>query len=84
MQRKGIPFATGIIYENDLDFPAAKALSAEFVSAKGFEPVDDTLIKRQRSLLIHARASYVIEQSLAHMSSLTAGFMSMQPLQEKL
>ena len=41
LQRKGIPFATGIIYENDLDYPAAKALSAEIVSARSFEPVDD-------------------------------------------
>lgn len=51
LQRKGIPFATGIIYENDLDYPAAKALSAEFVSAKGFEPVDDALIKRAKKLI---------------------------------
>lgn len=33
---------------------------------------------------MHARALYVTEQSLAHMSSLTADFMSMQSLQEKL
>lgn len=36
LQRKGIPFATGIIYENDLDYPAAKALSAEIVSARSW------------------------------------------------
>ena len=33
---------------------------------------------------MHARALYVTEQSLAHMSSLTADFMSMQSLQEKI
>lgn len=33
---------------------------------------------------MHARALYVTEQSLARMSSLTAGFMSMQSLQGKL
>lgn len=33
---------------------------------------------------MHARALYVTEQSLARMSSLTADFMSMQPLQGKL
>ena len=33
---------------------------------------------------MHARALYVTEQSLARMSSLTADFMSMQSLQEKL
>ena len=51
LQRKGIPFATGIIYENDLDYPAAKALSTELVSAKGFEPVDDALIEKAKELI---------------------------------
>lgn len=27
LQRKGIPFAAGILYENDLDYPTAKALA---------------------------------------------------------
>ena len=51
LQRKGIPFATGIIYENDLDYPAAKALSAEIVSARSFEPVDDALIGKAKELI---------------------------------
>ena len=51
LQRKGIPFATGIIYENDLDYPAAKALSAEIVSARSFEPVDDALIEKAKELI---------------------------------
>ena len=51
LQRKGIPFATGIIYENDLDYPAAKALSAEIVSARSFEPVDDVLIEKAKELI---------------------------------
>ena len=84
LQRKGIPFATGIIYENDLDYPAAKALSAEIVSARSFEPVDDALIEKAKELIDACEGVYVTEQSLAHMSSLTADFMSMQSLQEKL
>ena len=51
LQRKGIPFATGIIYENDLDYPAAKALSAEIVSARSFEPVDDALIEKAKEFI---------------------------------
>ena len=39
LQRKGIPFATGIIYENDLDYPVAKALAAEVIAEHPFEPV---------------------------------------------
>lgn len=51
LQRKGIPFATGIIYENDLDYPAAKALSTELVGARKFEPVDEALVKRAKELI---------------------------------
>ncbi len=39
LQRMQIPFAAGIIYENDIDFPVASALAAEVVSEKAFEPV---------------------------------------------
>ena len=51
LQRAGVPFATGILYENDLDYPAAKALSAEIVSARSFEPVDDALIEKAKELI---------------------------------
>ena len=27
LQREGIPFATGILFQNDLDYPVAKALA---------------------------------------------------------
>ena len=36
LQRDGIPFAAGILWENDLDYPAAKALASEVVSVKAF------------------------------------------------
>ena len=34
LQRKGIPFATGIVYENDLDFPAARLPGRELTREK--------------------------------------------------
>lgn len=37
LQRKGIPFAAGILHENDLDYPIAKALAAEVISEAPFE-----------------------------------------------
>ena len=36
LQREGIPFAAGILWENDLDYPSAKALAVEGVSEKVF------------------------------------------------
>ena len=39
LQRKNIPFATGILFENDLDYPVAKALATEVISTESFEPI---------------------------------------------
>ena len=80
LQRKGIPFATGIIYENDLDYPAAKALSAEIVSARSFEPVDDALIEKAKELIdacegvIRAKLCSISEVLILNMIFLCAKF----------
>ncbi len=39
LQRKGIPFAAGVIAENDLDAPVAEALAVRTILSKAFEPV---------------------------------------------
>ncbi|MCD7730888.1 MAG: ABC transporter ATP-binding protein [Oscillospiraceae bacterium] len=39
LQRANIPFAAGVIHENDIDFPIAKALAAKVVSEKAFESI---------------------------------------------
>lgn len=36
LQRKGIPFATGILQENDIDYPVARALAQKVISQKSF------------------------------------------------
>lgn len=48
LQRQGIPFATGILPENDLDYPAAKALAAEIISVPAFAPVGETAFARAK------------------------------------
>lgn len=45
LQRKGIPFAVGILYENDLDYPTAKALATKVLSAGPFEAISAEQIK---------------------------------------
>ena len=37
LQKKGIPFATGILFENDVDFQVAQTLSSTVVSVPAFE-----------------------------------------------
>lgn len=58
MCREGVPFAAGILPENDLDYPAAKALSAELIAEKAYEPVADATLRRALEVL--ARCEKVV------------------------
>ncbi len=51
LQRKGVPFATGILWENDLDFPAAKALAAEVVWEEAFCEFKPEKVRRSKQLI---------------------------------
>ena len=51
LQRKGIPFAAGILWENDLDYPSAKALAAEVVSEKAFTTFSEVHMERAKQLI---------------------------------
>ncbi len=51
LQRSGVAFATGILWENDLDYPSARALAAEVVSVKAFHEITGTEIARARQLI---------------------------------
>ena len=51
LQRQGIPFATGILFSNDLDTPVARALAAEVIEADAFEPVDEALFEEAKKKL---------------------------------
>ena len=51
LQRQNVPFATGILYANDLDLPVAHALAAEVVEAEAFEPVDEKCLTRAKQLI---------------------------------
>lgn len=59
LQRCGIPFAAGILYENDVDFRVARALAASVVSARAFEPVNADTEERAAGLL--DQAAYAVD-----------------------
>ena len=46
LQRQGIPFAAGIIHENDVEYQVAKSLASELVAEKAFEPISSDSISR--------------------------------------
>ncbi len=39
LQRRGVAFATGILFENDMDYPVAKALAAKLVNVKATQRI---------------------------------------------
>ena len=48
LQRKGIPFITGILFDNDVDYPVASALASEVIEIKGLEPIGEETIQRAK------------------------------------
>ena len=51
LQREGTAFATGILYDNDLDYPVAKALAAEVIDTKAFEPVEKHTLEQAKKAI---------------------------------
>lgn len=51
LQRKGIPFAAGILHENDVEYAVAKALAAEVIKELAFEPISDTVYAHAMAVL---------------------------------
>lgn len=58
LQRLGIPFAAGVLHENDLDYPVAKALASGIIAEKAFEPIGEAAI--QRAMEVMDRCNKVI------------------------
>ena len=55
LQKENTPFYAGILYENDLDLPVARALAAEVVTEKPFEPIGDAAFERAVALMRRCR-----------------------------
>ena len=51
LQREGTPFATGILFQNDLDYPTAKALAGKVIATKAFEPVSKETLQEAKNIL---------------------------------
>ncbi len=51
LQRKGIPFAAGVLHENDVDCQVAKALAAEVVTEKAFYEISTEAYEKARKIM---------------------------------
>ena len=49
--REGIPFAAGILHENDREYPVAKALAAQVIDEKAFWPIQEETFSQAAALV---------------------------------
>ena len=56
LQRKGVPFAAGILQENDLDYPVARELAAELVSVPPFAAMDENCLRQAEAVMDRCEA----------------------------
>lgn len=58
LQRKGIPFAAGILQENDIDYPIATALASEIIAERAYHPICEYTY--QKALTLMEKCAYVV------------------------
>lgn len=51
LQREGIPFATGILFQNDLDYPVAKALAVKVIETAALEPMTQERLQEAKQCI---------------------------------
>jgi len=51
LNREGIPFAVGVLHENDIDFAAAQNTASCIISEKAFEEISDEKIEEAKALI---------------------------------
>ncbi len=52
LQRRGVPFAAGVLSENDVDYWVARALAVETVSMPAFAPLDEGAVAKASALIV--------------------------------
>mgnify|MGYP004458551999 FL=1 len=55
LQRKGIPFAAGVLHENDVDCQVAKALASEVITEKAFFEISEEAYQKARSVMLKCK-----------------------------
>lgn len=58
LARRGVPFAAGILHENDVDCEVARALASVVITEKAFEPIGEEAF--QKALAVAEKCSEVI------------------------
>ena len=51
LQRQGVPFAAGVLQENDVDYPVAAALASKVVGEKSFRPIGEKAFRQAAEVM---------------------------------
>ena len=58
LNRAGIPFAAGVIHENDMEYQTARVLAAEVIREAAFEPVGEQAFLRAKKVIESCEAVF--------------------------
>ncbi len=51
LQRRGIPFAAGVLHENDIEYPTACALAQTVITEAAFEPISRAAFDKAAAIM---------------------------------
>ena len=77
LQKRRIPFAAGVLFENDMEYDVARALAAEVVGAPAFEPVSSEIEGRARALITACEAVLDAGAPSGRFNSVNAGLLGL-------
>jgi iron complex transport system ATP-binding protein len=46
LQKKRVPFITGVLHENDIDYQVARDLASRVIAERGFDPITDAIYQQ--------------------------------------
>ena len=72
LQRMGIPFAVGVLHENDLDLPAARALASRVIIEQAFAPISREKQAEAMGQLLQCRYTLCPLENFGPMNSANA------------
>lgn len=55
LQKEGIPFIAGILYQNDIDYQLARQLASRVISVEAFQEINEAVYKEARTAALGCR-----------------------------
>ena len=79
LYRKNIPFAAGVLHQNDIEYPTAAALACEVVTEDAFEPVSPERIERAKRIIDKCERIICCVENFGSMNALNRELKNYRP-----